>query len=257
MTTVKDFMPAILADPASDAPRLVLADFLDEHDDPLGEFIRVQCRIAAVEAEVESGEDCDNPGCPTCSELRPLRQRERELLDARGVPVTRTNLWRWLSPSPFPGPPCRDSEDDYGWVTTSGPPTENAVCRVTFRRGFIDTVVLPTQPFLDHAAALFAAQPATRVTLSDRWPVASEGLRSFTWGLRRRGRSHGLDLPPELFGLLLPDPACVRVRDHEPHGTSVRDYHTEADALAGLSWAAVRLGRARAELPPYPGGPTP
>ncbi len=41
-------LQAILANPDEDTPRLIYADWLDEHDDPArAEFIRVQCRIAA------------------------------------------------------------------------------------------------------------------------------------------------------------------------------------------------------------------
>ncbi len=38
------------ADPDDDTPRLVLADWLDEHDDPRGELVRLQCRLAALPA---------------------------------------------------------------------------------------------------------------------------------------------------------------------------------------------------------------
>src|SRR6516164_6222436 len=41
-----EFLTAILDNPADDHPRLVYADWLDEHCDPRGEFIRVQCRLA-------------------------------------------------------------------------------------------------------------------------------------------------------------------------------------------------------------------
>ncbi len=41
------FFSDILDDPHNDQPRLRYAAFLDEHDDPLGEFIHVQCRLAA------------------------------------------------------------------------------------------------------------------------------------------------------------------------------------------------------------------
>src|SRR5262249_9647341 len=39
------FLQAILDDPGDDAVRLVFADWLEEHDDPLGEFIRVQMQL--------------------------------------------------------------------------------------------------------------------------------------------------------------------------------------------------------------------
>jgi uncharacterized protein (TIGR02996 family) len=41
---------AVVADPHDDAPRLILADWLEEHDESeRAEFIRVQCRLAALD----------------------------------------------------------------------------------------------------------------------------------------------------------------------------------------------------------------
>jgi uncharacterized protein (TIGR02996 family) len=59
-----EFLSAILDNPTSDDPRLVYADWLDEHCDPRGEFIRVQCRLAQAagkdqclfELEIREGE---------------------------------------------------------------------------------------------------------------------------------------------------------------------------------------------------------
>jgi uncharacterized protein (TIGR02996 family) len=60
------FLQAIIEDPEDDAPRLVYADWLEEHGDPRAEFIRVQCELASL------GEDDDR---------RPaLIGREQELL---------------------------------------------------------------------------------------------------------------------------------------------------------------------------------
>jgi len=42
------FLQTIIADPSDDAPRLVFADWLEEHGDPRGEFIRVQCELARL-----------------------------------------------------------------------------------------------------------------------------------------------------------------------------------------------------------------
>jgi uncharacterized protein (TIGR02996 family) len=43
---------AVVADPHDDAPRLVYADWLEEHDQPeRAEFIRVQCRLAALDED--------------------------------------------------------------------------------------------------------------------------------------------------------------------------------------------------------------
>src|SRR3954463_15201453 len=49
MTSEEAFVQAILADPEDDTPRLVFADWLDEHGQHArAEFIRLQCRLAAA-----------------------------------------------------------------------------------------------------------------------------------------------------------------------------------------------------------------
>src|SRR5262249_49325190 len=40
----QSFLQAILDDPEADAPRLIFADWLEEHGDPRGEFIHLQYR---------------------------------------------------------------------------------------------------------------------------------------------------------------------------------------------------------------------
>jgi uncharacterized protein (TIGR02996 family) len=45
MVEAAAFLEAIRADPADDTTRLVFADWLDERDDPLGEFIRLQMEL--------------------------------------------------------------------------------------------------------------------------------------------------------------------------------------------------------------------
>jgi uncharacterized protein (TIGR02996 family) len=45
------FLERICAEPAEDGPRLIFADWLDEHDDPRGEFIRVQIALAGLPAD--------------------------------------------------------------------------------------------------------------------------------------------------------------------------------------------------------------
>src|SRR4029450_12736445 len=45
---LRALLAACHADPDDDTPRLVLADWLDEHDDPRGECVRLQCQLAAL-----------------------------------------------------------------------------------------------------------------------------------------------------------------------------------------------------------------
>ena len=54
MTPRDAFLQAICENPDDEAPRLMYADWLTEHGDPRGEFIRVQCRLAGMS---EDGQD--------------------------------------------------------------------------------------------------------------------------------------------------------------------------------------------------------
>lgn len=66
MTYHDAFLQAILENPDEDAPRLIYADWLEERGDPRGEFIRIQCHLAAMSADDER--------------RSLLEQHERELL---------------------------------------------------------------------------------------------------------------------------------------------------------------------------------
>jgi uncharacterized protein (TIGR02996 family) len=59
------FLADVVANPEDDAPRLVYADWLDEHGSAWGEFIRVQCALARMDEDDPRGSA--------------LRAREREL----------------------------------------------------------------------------------------------------------------------------------------------------------------------------------
>src|SRR3954453_22531856 len=49
------FLREIKENPEDDTPRLVLADWLEEHDDPRGKFTRLQCRRARLgQAEAQA-----------------------------------------------------------------------------------------------------------------------------------------------------------------------------------------------------------
>src|SRR5262249_52162165 len=54
-------LSAIHADPATDAPRLIYADWLEERGNPLGELIRLQCGLALVKSRgIESDQAMAN-----------------------------------------------------------------------------------------------------------------------------------------------------------------------------------------------------
>ncbi len=68
------FLDDVKSHPEDDVPRLILADWLAERGDPRGEFLHVQCRLAASEWGDPHGDD--------------LACRQRELLTANAATWT-------------------------------------------------------------------------------------------------------------------------------------------------------------------------
>ena len=87
------FLQRIRAYPDDDAPRLVFADWLDEHGDPRGAFIRVQLALAQLDTE-DSAESGDRLARPERRTLRALLVAEQALLDARGRGTARSAVSR-------------------------------------------------------------------------------------------------------------------------------------------------------------------
>lgn len=146
MTRREQFLSLILADPAANGPRLVYADWLEEHGEPeRAEFIRVQCELAKVPATVFGPRWRDLRYCfgePWDS----LRRRERELLNGRG--------WGWA------GKAIRNASGlgiDFHDV-------------LTFSRGFVSSITCTWTEWSRHADAIRAATPLERVRLTT-WPV--------------------------------------------------------------------------------------
>jgi uncharacterized protein (TIGR02996 family) len=218
VTDHKGFLADVLAHPDLDWPRLVYADWLEEHGEGArAEFIRVQCELA--------GRDChharDVPPQPWCRPCA-LRHRERELLEQ--------SQFSWL-------PRClMDVESLYA----------DAVC--SYRRGFVSEITLDCHDFMEHAAALFAAAPITEVRLSDREPGDYTGdvdgtyARPFSWWAYPHTYS------PSYVGKVW-EFLTGRIDRGNP---SAKDYKTRADALADLSRACVTHGRLVAAAPPRP-----
>src|SRR5262249_27660854 len=92
------FLQAIHDEPCEDAPRLVFADWLDEHDDPRGEFIRLSC--------AKEGVDLEDPRRVALSERRSAwegRWKREWLAGAPGRWSDSRGLWEvWLRGSGSP-----------------------------------------------------------------------------------------------------------------------------------------------------------
>jgi uncharacterized protein (TIGR02996 family) len=116
------FLRAIREAPHDETLRLVFADWLEEHRDPLGEFVRVHCALEALPDRFAGGR------------AEELRQREEELLHEHQA--------EWLGP-------LADMAGNWPYQTP-----------YRLRRGLVEAVCLPVQTFLDRGAELLAWCPA-------------------------------------------------------------------------------------------------
>lgn len=203
--------------PEEDGPRLVMADWYEDNGQPeRAEFIRAQVELAGL-APVEymsESELCfhDDPQ-QFCYQCRGLRDRAKELLNAHGLSEWVPDGWE-------------------GWVKG----------KLAFRRGFIESLVLPRADWMKHGKALAKASPLTEVRLSDQSPVKAEGEERYVWALHRGDfAAFSGWLTHELFDCLLPDVNCTRVNDGMI--LSTREYESEADAAAALSRACLKWAR--------------
>jgi uncharacterized protein (TIGR02996 family) len=173
----------VLADPAADAPRLVLADWLDGRGGRArAEFVRVQCALEGhcagqpqthgCNTDRRIGADGEIEGlahlgrCRRCDWLRAnaaLRRRERELLAARGDD--------WAAADLGPG---------LAWQAVAAPRwafASHSACH--YRRGFVDWVGCSWRVWQAHAPALRRAAPLTRVTLTTPAPTLAVLERAY------------------------------------------------------------------------------
>jgi uncharacterized protein (TIGR02996 family) len=119
------FLCTIAENLYDDAPRLIFADWLEEHGDPdSAEFIRIQCELEPMRDQYE------------IDRAAQLHKREDEL------------RWehqkKWLADMPT-------GWDE--WQTGAA---------VEFRRGFVDTLSLPVRTFLDLGAEIRRLHPTIR-----------------------------------------------------------------------------------------------
>lgn len=185
------------------------------------EFIRVQIEI--TNDDHDSHGDCRvTDTCSRCARGVRLRSREQKLL--------RSNAVDW---TPFlTGSSQLDVKGIASVVLGAGHVGGLGRVEMVWRRGFIESIKLNTADFLAHAASIFAQQPVTAVTLSDREPMCNDVGDWWGWSEMGNQPSPGY-LPDCLYRLLV-------------HDWMRRD--SKSNALAALSRACVLYGRRAAKL---------
>lgn len=169
MPTDADFLRAIIADPDNDVPRLIYADWLEEHGETArADFVRVQCELAKPRPACEwldlNGGPCPDYNakrppcrvinwCPTCgrheARMAHPRRRECDLLE--------THHRGWAPP---------------GWdwgllhdLSLGAPLDPYVTASCIFHRGFVDALACSCADWLRHGHALTQAAPIRDVTL--------------------------------------------------------------------------------------------
>jgi uncharacterized protein (TIGR02996 family) len=148
MTHDEAFLQAIRDDPDSDAPRLIYADWLEDHgQEARAEFIRAQCE--RVRPDTEGG--------------------RAAALEARAAKLLSDHWTAWVGPlRAIVG----QGGDRLGEAWMYG--TYHPAGLSRFRRGFVEDITLRTGSFLTHAAALFRLTPVRRLRLWGAGPRAAQ-----------------------------------------------------------------------------------
>ena len=174
------FLAAIIAEPDDDTPRLVAADFLEEHGEPdRAAFVRVQIDLARLEAsELAQSQEAGD-----------LRKKERAFL---GPKSDHAPLWAAEECSELVRVvPHGRASSPLARIKVEG--TE----RLVWRRGFVEEVLCPAAEWLRHGIAVRARNPVRDVFLTggenvnrDTWYAgldALRGLRSIGLEVERTG----------------------------------------------------------------------
>jgi uncharacterized protein (TIGR02996 family) len=163
----ENLLRAVVAVPADDVPRLVAADWLDEHGQPeRAEFIRVQVELARLEAA----------GDGTTAEAEALRRKERTFL---GPMATYRALWALEACPELVRVEFRDrSAASLESMRVAGAE------RLTFRRGFVEAVTCPASDWLAHGREVRWRQPIRAVRLTDCERLTAPQWFELLWVLR-------------------------------------------------------------------------
>jgi uncharacterized protein (TIGR02996 family) len=171
------FLADICAHPDDDGARLVFADWLTERDGPgdkeRAEFIRVQIELAGVlQALEEDGLTDSGAAVVLTQEVQNRLERADYLVEREDALLgddvgTGQGIWpRWMRW-------CDEDGINDRWVQVPGFGNVGRLERASnsFRRGFVEHIVLPAADWCRYAERLRATQPICEVTLTTRLDI--------------------------------------------------------------------------------------
>ncbi|VTR93228.1 leucine-rich repeat-containing protein typical subtype : Repeat-companion domain protein OS=Isosphaera pallida (strain ATCC 43644 / DSM 9630 / IS1B) GN=Isop_0392 PE=4 SV=1 [Gemmata massiliana] len=203
MTDEPALLATILAHPDEDTPRLMFADWLQEHNQPLrAEFVRVQVQLADLLRRMARAGLRPTPRARTATECK--RYPELFALLARQALIWPT-YGEWFPFGPLPQDHAAATcENIFNKLCVYAAVNHLPWVSLT-QRGFLKAVQCPAASWLAHADAILARHPVERVRLTDV-PGALGQIR-LGWRnghkcqLGFRGRKmHVLALPPSAPG---------------------------------------------------------
>jgi uncharacterized protein (TIGR02996 family)/excisionase family DNA binding protein len=215
-STEQGLLQQVIETPSDDTPRLLYADWLDDHGrSPRADFIRTQVHLAR---SPECGHRFADDSCERCGWLR----TEDDLLNRHG------NAWLAALPTSLPG-------EAWQWCRrTTWHPLPTRPRMACFQRGFVSFVLLSTDEFLDNARRLVREHPLERIQLANRWPATATAGYFWTMG------EHPGGAPDQIPSLL-----CNLAPDWFPGGQL---WETDADALEALSQVCLTSARSNDHL---------
>jgi uncharacterized protein (TIGR02996 family) len=253
LANVPSILSAISAAPADDAPRLVLADWLQEERHPWGELIAVQCALGRIS--------------PHATERVALLRREHELLASR----------EWW---PFEGAGFHVESFARGLPRAIRVESLDGLRAVSERMPWLpvlDDVEIPLAAGDVDALARFERLPARGITLeaTQKYAFHRDDARTFVrwlertgqelvrFGARRRANRHALDTVFDAIGARLEDIELtnIKARAQGPwidtltlrrltlRGVSFDGFHPEVGAnLEAVELSSMMLERRAPDL---------
>mgnify|MGYP001566510381 CR=1 FL=1 len=215
--TVTDpgLLKTIIDNPGDDAPRLILADWLEDYgESERAEFIKAQVELATAPECCGKRQPGHKRTCVRCRPFDGLHRRERELL---------SSWWKW-----------EDRWANHVWRIHSSESrillgSELPFMELHYRRGFIDEIRCTMFDWFAHGPAIVSQHPVKRVTLTDKEPFLSDGRYYWT---RSYYRDYHHRLPDDLYDALV-----------ETSGTWRFD--TRQAAMDAISTACIHLARSK------------
>ena len=140
MPTHEHFLSAIREAPDDDGPRLVYADWLDEHGGPDGqaraEYIRVACQIARIEQhDLPAFRAIMPSNAVSDAQLARYDDKSWNALNDREIELFEQHGKKWLQP------------------------VQDIVFAHMFRRGFVEQATVGVKKYLQHVETLFSRTP--------------------------------------------------------------------------------------------------